>query len=61
MDEPMTVAEIAEMAREIAARKKPSQNINTGVVYGGQHVENHTHHGDYCPGNKNTGKKAKKK
>ncbi|MFE2973345.1 hypothetical protein [Streptomyces sp. NPDC059258] len=55
-----TIAEIAAKAKEIAAQRKPKENINTGTVYGGQHVDNSSYAGDYIAGNK-SGKKSKKK
>ncbi|MFF8297731.1 hypothetical protein ACF07M_20355 [Streptomyces globisporus] len=58
-----SIAEIAARAAKGVAKRKP--NINTGTLYGGQHVDNSTYGGDYYAGDyvagNKSGKKAKKK
>lgn len=60
----MSVSEIVNLVNQEIAKKKRNddetpQNINTGTLYGGQHVNNVVVNGDHIPGNKN-GKKNKK-
>ncbi|OUD04667.1 hypothetical protein [Streptomyces swartbergensis] len=55
---------IVDQVAKAVAEEKPKKdrtpvNINTGVLHGGQHVNNVVISGDYIPGNKN-GKKGKK-
>ncbi|AJP04775.1 hypothetical protein TU94_28340 [Streptomyces cyaneogriseus subsp. noncyanogenus] len=65
--EAKSVQEIVDMVnREVAEAKAKRQKetpvaINTGTLYGGQHVSNVVINGDYVPGNKQGGKKGRNK
>ncbi|WP_121701540.1 hypothetical protein [Streptomyces sp. E5N298] len=43
---------LADVAKEKAKKKTTPVNVNTGVLHGGQHVNNVVINGHYIPANK---------